>query len=154
MGDVPFGFGRDDDSRPDENDKGPGKTPEPAGASNDPFAALFGGGGAPQDMGAAFQRLGQLLSWQGGPVNWDLARDVARQAVSASGDRSVSGGERMEGDWLGHGASELLSAYLALPADLQDVLLRFVSGLRDHLSSGGPRTLHSRTSDYRAREPE
>src|SRR3954465_14547140 len=96
MGDVPFGFGRDDDSRPDENDNGPSNKPEPANASNDPFAALFGAGGAPQDMGAAFQRLGQLLSWQGGPVNWDLARDVARQAVSASGDRSVSGGERME----------------------------------------------------------
>jgi hypothetical protein len=51
----------------------------------------MGGGG---DIGAAFSRLGQLLSYQGGPVNWDLARDVARQAVSAAGDRSVATAER------------------------------------------------------------
>jgi transcriptional regulator with XRE-family HTH domain len=63
-------------------------------------------------------------------------------------------GQRTEGDWLGRGASELLSAYLALPRDLQEVLLRFVAGLRDHLVGTGGRTLHSRTSDYRAREPE
>jgi putative hydrolase len=52
-------------------------------------------GGAPGgDIGAAFQRLGQLLSWQGGPVNWDLARDVARQVVASAGDRSVTTAER------------------------------------------------------------
>jgi transcriptional regulator with XRE-family HTH domain len=63
-------------------------------------------------------------------------------------------GQRMEGEWLGHGATELLSAYVALPPDLQEALLRFVGGLRDHLASGGPRTLHSRSSSYRGREPE
>src|SRR4051794_41756011 len=36
------------------------------------------------------------MSWQGGPVNWDLARDVARQAVAQAGDRSVSAAERQE----------------------------------------------------------
>src|SRR5436309_7489358 len=41
-------------------------------------------------------------------------------------------GERTEGAWLGEGASELLSAYLALPSDLQDLLIRFVDGLRGH----------------------
>ncbi|HEX4736157.1 MAG TPA: helix-turn-helix transcriptional regulator [Allosphingosinicella sp.] len=60
--------------------------------------------------------------------------------------------QRMEGDWLGQGASDLLSAYVALPPDLQDVLLNFVSGLRDHLA--GTRTLHSPKSGCRAREPE
>ena len=59
-----------------------------------------------------------------------------------------------EGDWLGRGASELLSAYLALPRELQEVLLRFVSGLREHIAGTGSRTLHGRTSDYRAREPD
>jgi putative hydrolase len=34
------------------------------------------------------------MSWQGGPVNWDLARDVARQTVSASGDRSITTADR------------------------------------------------------------
>jgi transcriptional regulator with XRE-family HTH domain len=63
-------------------------------------------------------------------------------------------GQRTEGDWLGRGASELISAYLALPRDLQELLLRFVAGLRDHLLGSGGRTLHSRTSEYRAREPE
>jgi putative hydrolase len=51
----------------------------------------MGGGG---DLGAAFSRLGELLSYQGGPVNWDLARDVARQTVAAAGDRSVATAER------------------------------------------------------------
>ena len=63
-------------------------------------------------------------------------------------------GQRTEGDWLGRGASELLSAYLALPRELQEVLLRFVSGLREHIAGVGSRTLHSRTSDYRVREPD
>lgn len=62
--------------------------------SNVPFGFGPGtGGGQPEDIGAAFSRLGQLLSWQGGPVNWDLARDVSRQAISAAGDRSVSAPE-------------------------------------------------------------
>ena len=30
-----------------------------------------------QDMSAAFHRFADLMSWSGGPVNWDLARDVA-----------------------------------------------------------------------------
>src|SRR3954453_16208161 len=63
-------------------------------------------------------------------------------------------GQRTEGDWLGRGASELLSAYVALPRGLQEGLLRFVSGLRDHLVGTGGRTLHSRTIDYRGREPD
>ncbi|MDQ1668020.1 MAG: hypothetical protein QOE40_81 [Actinomycetota bacterium] len=90
---MSFGFGRD--SGDDSGEERPGDQPP---ANPDPFAALFGAGvgGNPADIGAAFQRLGQLLSWQGGPVNWDLARDVARQAVAASGDRSVSGAERTE----------------------------------------------------------
>jgi putative hydrolase len=82
---FPFGF---NPGSPDDDDKpAPGAGDQPT----DPFAALMGGGG---DIGAAFSRLGQLLSYQGGPVNWDLARDVARQAVSAAGDRSVATAER------------------------------------------------------------
>jgi transcriptional regulator with XRE-family HTH domain len=63
-------------------------------------------------------------------------------------------GQRTEGDWLGRGASELLSGYLALPGELQEVLLRFVGGLREHIAGAAGRTLHSRTSNYRAREPD
>jgi putative hydrolase len=83
---VPFGF----NPGPDDGGGDPARR-EPS--PTDPFAAMFGGapGG---DIGAAFQRLGQLLSWQGGPVNWDLARDVARQVVASAGDRSVTTAER------------------------------------------------------------
>lgn len=85
MSNVPFGFG----PGPHDGDDEPGSSRGPAG---DPLAAMFGAGGG--DIGAAFQRLGQLLSWQGGPVNWDLAHDVARQVVAAAGDRSVTTAER------------------------------------------------------------
>ncbi len=93
MSNFPFGF-----SPPsDDDDSGTGgQRPEGTGPGGDPgtdpFAALLGGGAG--DLGAAFSRLGELLSYQGGPVNWDLARDVARQAVSATGDRSVATAER------------------------------------------------------------
>jgi hypothetical protein len=86
---LPFGF---NPSRGDDDDGNDGGGT--GGGATDPFAALFGGN--PGDIGAAFQRLGQLLSWQGGPVNWDLARDLARQAVAAAGDHSVSAAERDE----------------------------------------------------------
>jgi putative hydrolase len=83
MTDPPFGFG----SRPGDDD-------EP-NAPTDPFAALFGSTGT-ADIGAVFSRLGAVLSWTGGPVNWDLARDVARQAVTASSDRYVGDRARDE----------------------------------------------------------
>src|SRR3954451_8238604 len=76
----------------------------------------FGGEGQPADIGAAFQRLGQLMSWQGGPVNWDLARDVARQAVAQAGDRSVSAAERTEISDAMRLAGVLVGAATAYPA--------------------------------------
>ena len=42
------------------------------------------------DLGQMFAQLGRMMSWTGTGVNWHLARDVARQTVSAAGDRSVS----------------------------------------------------------------
>jgi putative hydrolase len=95
MSNFPFGF------NPGPEDGGEGERPsgdQPSGGTpaggvpTDPFAAMLGGGGG--DIGAGLQRLGQLMSWQGGPVNWDLARDVARQAVAASEDRSVTSADR------------------------------------------------------------
>jgi putative hydrolase len=75
----PFGFGPGD--RPDE--------PEDGGGSGDPFglSALFGGAG-----GDVFAQLQSLMSWSGGPVNWDLATQVATGAVDAA-DRSVTAEE-------------------------------------------------------------
>lgn len=90
MTNFPFGFNPPPD---DSGGSGGSDRPDQSGSGQpvDPFSALLGSGG---DLGAAFSRLGQLLSYQGGPVNWDLARDVARQTVSASGDRSVATAER------------------------------------------------------------
>jgi putative hydrolase len=56
-----------------------------------------GGQGGPLDPffgGAApfFAELGRLLSWQGGPVNWDLARQVAAHTVGAD-DPKVTGAD-------------------------------------------------------------
>ena len=69
----PFGFGPSD--RPDE--------PE----GNDPFglSAMFGGGDV-------FATLSRLMSWTGGPVNWDLATQVAETAAR-EGDRPVTAEE-------------------------------------------------------------
>ncbi len=92
MSNLPFGFnpgpGDGDDDRGSSGTGGAGG----GGSPTDPLAAMFGAGGG--DIGAAFQRLGQLLSWQGGPVNWDLARDVARQTVAGSDDPSVTTADR------------------------------------------------------------
>jgi putative hydrolase len=87
MSNLPFGF----NPGPGDEDNG-GASSGRGDSPTDPLAAMFGAGGG--DIGAAFQRLGQLLSWQGGPVNWDLARDVARQTVAGSADRSVTTADR------------------------------------------------------------
>ncbi|MEV6416480.1 zinc-dependent metalloprotease [Kribbella sp. NPDC051718] len=65
-----------------------------------PFEAMFqqfsgatGPGGAEgMDLNAIFAQVQQLLSGSGDgkPVNWDLAKDIARKTVSAAGDRSVT----------------------------------------------------------------
>ncbi len=72
----PFGFGpsgSDDES-----------------AGSDPFGlgGLLGGGDV-------FATLGKLMSWTGGPVNWDLATQVAESAAR-EGDRPVTEQERRE----------------------------------------------------------
>jgi putative hydrolase len=95
VSDLPFGFGPargdgDDDDNAEGAGGGSGSGNEPV----NPFGALFGAPGSGEDMGAMFQRLGQLMSYEGGPVNWELAHDVARETVSQAGDASVSASER------------------------------------------------------------
>jgi putative hydrolase len=58
MSDLPFGFGRDDGEPPDPND----------------FAAQL----------PLFAELQKLLSWTEGPVNWDLAKQLARQTLAGA----------------------------------------------------------------------
>ena len=61
-------------------------------------------------------------------------------------------GQRSEGTWMSTGASDLLSAYLGLPADIQQSLLGLAARLRDHLGAAGGRTVHTGRSDYRAED--
>lgn len=71
MTNPPFGFGPG---------AGAGGSQPPGG---DPFGGLFGGG-QPGDLGAALHRFADLMSWQGGPVNWDLAKQTALAAAGAA----------------------------------------------------------------------
>jgi putative hydrolase len=115
VSDTPFGFGVPPEEPEDGNegrDKGlpgggSGGNPfgfggfgGPGGGSGDdnPLAAMFGSLN-PNDLGAAFQQLGQMLSFEGGPVNWEMAKDIARQTVAqgtpdGSKDSSVGTAER------------------------------------------------------------
>jgi putative hydrolase len=80
MGDTPFGF-----RLPGEPDPEPGGgTPAEPGPP-DPMA-MFGN---PQQFADALRQFADLMSWQGGPVNWDLAKNVARHTVAATGDASI-----------------------------------------------------------------
>jgi transcriptional regulator with XRE-family HTH domain len=56
---------------------------------------------------------------------------------------------RSEGEWLGSGPSELLTSYLALPAELQAAFEAFARSLRDQYARPGAATLHARRHDYR-----
>jgi len=92
MADRPFGFGPPD--KPDDQG-GEGS----AGAEGQgPFGAAgpFGAMGNPQQFADALRQFADLLSYQGGPVNWDLAKNVARHAIAAVGDPSVLEAQRRE----------------------------------------------------------
>jgi putative hydrolase len=66
VNEIPFGFGK------------PGDPDDP---------------GSGTDISNALHRFADMLSWQGGPVNWDLAKDVARQAA-AGDDPSIGAAEQ------------------------------------------------------------
>ena len=79
---------------------------------NDPFglSRIFGGSG-----GDLFAQLQRLLSWSGGPVNWDLAREVAENAARAD-DRPVTPDESREIAEAGRLADHWLDPTTTLPA--------------------------------------
>lgn len=86
----PFGFGPP--SRPgDDNPNEPGGQ-GPGGP--DPFGIFGGGAGGPNQFADALRQFADLLSYSGGPVNWDLAKNLARHAIAAKGDPSVLDSER------------------------------------------------------------
>src|SRR5579871_5406913 len=86
MADRPFGFGP-----PDKPEDQGGEASAGAGGQG-PFGAM----GNPQQFADALRQFADLLSYQGGPVNWDLAKNVARHAIAAAGDPSVLEAQRRE----------------------------------------------------------
>ncbi|WTZ28183.1 zinc-dependent metalloprotease [Microbispora sp. NBC_01389] len=54
--------------------------------------------GSPEQMAAAMRQFADMLSAspEAGPVNWDMAKNIARHAVVAEGDPSVMEGERRQ----------------------------------------------------------
>ena len=85
MTDVPFGFGfgphRDEPEGSSESGS--------SGSGDLPFGPGFGlpGGGIPDDLAGKaplFAALQQMLSQQSGPVNWDLAKQMAVSALAAA----------------------------------------------------------------------
>jgi putative hydrolase len=88
----PFGFGppgRPGDE-PGDNDPTPGGQ-GPFG----PFGSAFPGGpGGPNQFADALRQFADMLSYSGGPVNWELAKNLARHTIAAKGDPSVLANER------------------------------------------------------------
>src|SRR5499427_4594337 len=94
MPERPFGFGTPGGGRPGSGSSGSGSSGSGSGSSGGPpdetgGASPFGPLGDPQQFADALRQFADLMSWQGGPVNWDLAKNVARHTVAAEGDPSV-----------------------------------------------------------------
>jgi putative hydrolase len=99
MADRPFGFGLPDkpEDQGGQGSSGPGGPGQPgaggpAGGAPGPFGAM----GDPAQFADALRQFADMLSWRGGPVNWDLAKNVARHAIVAAGDPSVLDAQRRE----------------------------------------------------------
>src|SRR5262244_1838046 len=82
MTEPPFGFGPGGGSSDDQG--GSGGPPGPFGGMG-PLGPM----GDPQQFAEALRQFADLMAWQGGPVNWDLAKNIARQTVAQNGDASV-----------------------------------------------------------------
>lgn len=91
MSDIPFGFNRPGD--PDEPDKpgggGGGNQPD------NPFGDQFGQFN-PNQFADMLRQFADMMSapQSSGPVNWDLAKNLARHAVATEGDPSVGAVDR------------------------------------------------------------
>ncbi|MGZ6826589.1 MAG: zinc-dependent metalloprotease, partial [Mycobacteriales bacterium] len=96
----PFGFGP----------SGGSGEPDP----EDPFglSRMFGGAFGGADV---FGRLQKLMSWTGGPVNWDLAEEVATGVLQGE-DRPVTAEEAREVADAGRLADLWLDPVTTLPA--------------------------------------
>jgi putative hydrolase len=85
MADPPFGFGLPGQGSGGSGGSGSSGGPPDEGGPSGPLGPL----GDPQQFAEALRQFADLMSWQGGPVNWDLAKNVARHTLAAEGDPSV-----------------------------------------------------------------
>ena len=90
MTEPPFGFGPPGGSDSGDDPGRPGGGGEGGGPPG-PFGGMgpLGPMGDPQQFAEALRQFADLMAWQGGPVNWDLAKNIARQTVAQKGDASV-----------------------------------------------------------------
>src|SRR6201995_88046 len=135
MADLPFGFSAGDDPDPDkrrEND------PESGSGSADPFG-LGGLGGEfnVADLGQMFTRLGQMCSGAGsmggqssGPVNYELARQLASNSIGFVAPIPVATREAIS-DAV-HLAETWLDGVTALPAGTTKAVAWTPSDWVDH----------------------
>jgi putative hydrolase len=95
MTEPPFGFGPSGGGGDPDVPGGSGSGGSGFGAGGsgpiDPLGGMgpLGPMGDPQQFAEALRQFADLMAWQGGPVNWDLAKNIARQTVAAKGDPSV-----------------------------------------------------------------
>lgn len=117
MADLPFGFSSGDD--PDRERPG-GREPGSGSGPSDPFG--MGAGFNISDLGQIFTQLGQMFSSAGtvgggrpaGPVNYDLARQVAARSIGSvapvTGSTAAAIGDAV------HLAETWLNGVTSLPA--------------------------------------
>jgi putative hydrolase len=92
MSDIPFGFGPEDRDKDRDPERRPGNEPQnPLGFGNlpgMPGGGMPGGGFDVSQLGQMLTQLGQMLSQAqssgGGPVNYDLAGQLAHQQLAAT----------------------------------------------------------------------
>ncbi|UFS93227.1 zinc-dependent metalloprotease [Nocardia huaxiensis] len=100
MSDFPFGFS----NRDDDPERKPGDQSSGSGANN-PFGFPLGGSGGagfdPSQLGQMLQQLGAMFTSmstpggaQSGPVNYDIAKRLARQQLGASVTPVSAGSQR------------------------------------------------------------
>jgi putative hydrolase len=108
MSDTPFGFNRpgdgDDDNKPQDPFKGMGGDMQQFADMLHRFADMIGSQGAPGE---------------GGPLNWDLAKNIARHQVVEQGDPSIVDAERRQVEEALRLADLWLDEGTTLPAGIQ-----------------------------------
>ncbi|KAA9155524.1 zinc-dependent metalloprotease [Amycolatopsis acidicola] len=101
MSNLPFGFGPSDPDKRGENG--------PEGGGDQSGAEAF------NQLGQMLSQLGQMLSQAGsstGPVNYDLAKQIAMQKLSGSGDSSIGFAASSDSDGAVRDAAHLAELWL------------------------------------------